>query len=149
MAERDGLVGPVAGLVEGGGELGGGLGPFGEVVTVDGGGEVVAADVDPAGQGGLEGLDAGSDGGQLFLAGDDDLSGSALLGPVGGGQALEAGHVVVDPGLFQDERVSGGQRFDLGQGQGGFRDVFHGAGDVGVALGHLVDEPGFPFQGAC
>ncbi len=37
-------------------------------------------------------------------------------------QPGEPGHVVVDPGLLEDEGVAGGQRLDLGVGQG---DVAH------------------------
>ena len=71
---------------------------------------------------------------------------AVLVVVVGSFESGETGDVGVDRGLLQDERVAGGERLDLGEGQGLVADVVDVA--VGqVASGHLGDERGLPFEG--
>ena len=52
----------------------------------------------------------------------------------------------VDLGLFEDQRVAGRDRFELGEADHVVAEVLDLA-DVQAAAHHLVDEPGFAFEG--
>ena len=82
------------------------------------------------------------------FGGGGDLGGDrGVFGAPPGGEALVAGEVGLDGGVFQDERVPGGERFHFPVGEGGdVGEVVDGAGTGGVGE-ELPDEPGFAFQG--
>ena len=72
VAERDDLPGTSAGSSDGHVKLRGGLGAFGEMLVVDGGGEVVAGDDVAPGDGGFDGAEAALQAGDALVAFGDD-----------------------------------------------------------------------------
>jgi hypothetical protein len=122
-----------------------GVDPLGVVDAVDFDVEPVAAGVDPPGDRRLTG---GSEGpvpvGFPTVAGGAPVE-AALFVAMRPGEPFELGQIGLDAGLFDDERVAGGERLDLGEGQDGLADVVElAAGDL--AAHDLVDEPGLPFD---
>ena len=83
--------------------------------------------------------------GAVLGAGDGAVEG--VLGALPGAlEAGKAGDFGVDLGFVEDQRVAGGERFDLGEAEGVLADVLDLA-DVEAAAHDLVDEPGFALDG--
>ena len=144
LADRDAL--PVGELLQPAGEELRGVGPGGDCSPVDGHAEALAAGVGALRGGRAHGVDLlGERGGAVLGAGDGAFEG--VLGALPGAlEAVKAGDFGVDLGLVEDQRVAGGERFDLGEAEGVLADVLDLA-DVEAAAHDLVDEPGFALDG--
>ena len=117
---------------------------LGVVETVPAGVAAGGVDRGQPGGGGGEPLDA-------LLQAAQPPGQPALGAGMVGGQPGQAGHFGADFGVFADQRVAGGHRFDLGVGQHDFGvEVLDGADRVGGVdgSGDLGDEPGLAFDGA-
>ena len=116
----------------------------------EGDSEGVAAGVDGVLAVSVESVDGGGEALLVVVEGRQPAGQSALRLGVVGGEPRESGELAGDFGLFADQRVAGGDRFDLGVGQDHFGvEVLDRAGCfVRVGRGHdLGDEPGLAFQG--
>jgi hypothetical protein len=144
LADRDAL--PVGKRLHAHGEELRGVGSGGDRSPVDGHAEEVAAGVDALLGRRAHGVDLlGEGGGAVLRAGDGAFEG--VLGALPGAlEAVKAGDFGVDLGFVEDQRVAGGERFDLGEAQGVLADVLDLA-DVEAAAHDLVDEPGFALDG--
>ncbi len=100
-----------------------GVDTFGVGDPVDGHGEPVTTGVDNPADHGLEFGGAALGVVRPASCGVDGPAESVLVVVVGSFESGQAGDVGVDGGLLQDERVSGGERFDLGERQRLVADV--------------------------
>ena len=144
LADRDAL--PVGELLQPAGEQLRGVGSGGDRSPVDGHPEELAAGVGALRGGRAHGVDLlGERVGAVLGAGDGAFEG--VLGALPGAlEAVKAGDFGVDLGFVEDQRVAGGERFDLGEAEGVLADVLDLA-DVEAAAHDLVDEPGFALDG--
>ena len=139
LAERYPL--PVRQLLEAAGEEGGGVGAGGEVSPVDEHLEAVAAGVLPAADRAIQCVDAVREGACAVLGAGDCVPERVLGALPGALQARQAHDFGVGAGFVEDQRIAGGERFDLGETQGVLADVLDLA-HVQAPAHYLADEAG-------